>query len=51
MEGKPASQVDQVLASAYINRKQKELGEIPEAEVRNYYDTHQEEFIIPERVK
>ena len=51
MKGKPASQVDQLLASAYINRKQKELGEIPETDMRNYYDTHQEEYIIPERVK
>ena len=51
MKDKPASQVDQLLANTYITSKQKELGEIPEAEIRNYYDTHQEEFILPERVK
>jgi len=50
-KGKPASQVDQLLASAYINMRQKELGEIPETDMRNYYKTHQDEFIIPERVK
>jgi len=51
MKGKPASQVDQLLASAYINMKQKELLETLETDMRNYYDTHQEEFIIPDRVK
>ena len=51
MKGKPVSQADQLLANIYITSKQKELGEIPEAEIRKYYNTHQEEFIIPERVK
>ena len=50
VKGKPASQREQVLASAYLKRKENELGEIPETGMKNYYDTHQEEFIIPERV-
>lgn len=51
LKGKPASQADQLLANIYITSKQKQLGEIPDAEIRKYYDTHQKEFIIPERVK
>ena len=50
MKDRPASQIDQLLASAYINREQKELGELSEKDLRDYYDTHREEFTIPERV-
>ena len=51
MKDKPASQADQLLANIYIKMKQKELEEIPETEMRKYYDTHQQEYTIPERVK
>lgn len=51
LKDKPASQADQLLANIYIERKQKELEEIPETEMREYYDTHLEEYTIPERVK
>ncbi len=51
LKDKPASQADQLLANLYIKRKQKELEEIPETEIRKYYDTHQEEYTIPERIR
>ena len=51
LKGKPTSQTDQLLANTYIKKQQKELEEISETEIRKYYDTHQEEYTIPERVK
>ena len=51
LKGKPASKADQLLANTYIKKQQKELEEIPETEIRKYYNTHQEEYTIPERVK
>jgi parvulin-like peptidyl-prolyl isomerase len=51
LKGKPASQTDQLLANTYTKKKQKELEEIPETEISNYYNTHKGEYTIPERVK